>query len=82
MASVTIELDREFEEALKGVAASEHKSAQDLCREVVEGFLRQRLVQTRISDRDRYSAMRKLIGMVKDGPIDASIHHDYGPGSR
>ncbi len=79
---VTIELDREFEEALKGVVASEHKSAQDLCREVVEGFLRQRLAQARSPETDRYSAMRKMIGMVKEGPTDASIHHDWRAGEK
>ena len=76
MTRVTIELNREFEEALEGVAASEHKSAQDLCREVVEGFLRQRLAQARSPEMDRYSVMRKMIGMVKEGPKDASIQHD------
>ena len=76
MTRVTIELNREFEEALEGVAASEHKSVQDLCREVVEGFLRQRLAQARGPETDRYSAMRKMIGMVKEGPKDASIQHD------
>jgi len=40
MTRVTIELDRELEEALEGVAAAERKSARELCREVVEGFLR------------------------------------------
>jgi len=82
MTRVTIELEREFEEALKGVAASEHKSAQDLCREVVEGFLRQRLAQAQRHETDRYSAMRKMIGMVKEGPMDASIHHDWRAGEK
>jgi len=82
MTRVTIELDREFEEALEGVAASEHKSAQELCREVVEGFLRQRLAQARNPETDRYSAMRKMIGTVKAGPTDASIHHDWRAGEK
>jgi hypothetical protein len=82
MTRVTIELDREFEDALQGVAASEHKSAQDLCREVVEGFLRQHIAQARGSETDRYSAMRKMIGMVKEGPTDASIHHDWRAGEK
>jgi hypothetical protein len=82
MTRVTIELDREFEEALEGVAASERKSAQDLCREVVERFLRQRLAQARSPETDRYSAMRKMIGIVKEGPTDASIHHDWRAGEK
>jgi hypothetical protein len=82
MTRVTIELDREFEEALQGAAASEHKSAQDLCREVVEGFLRQRLAQARGPETDPYSPMRKMIGMIKQGPTDASIHHDWRAGEK
>jgi|GEM_PF-1436966 len=82
MTRVTIELDRELEEALEGVAAAERKSARELCREVVEGFLRQRLAQARSPETDRYSAMRKMIGMVKEGPTDASIHHDWRAGEK
>ncbi len=82
MTSVTIELNGKTERALKGVAASEHKSAQDLCREMMEGLLRQRLVQGRNPETDRYSAMRKLIGMVKEAPRDASILHDWRAGER
>jgi len=82
MTRVTIELDRELEEALEGVAASEHKSAQQICREVVEGFLRRRLAQARGPETDRYSSIRKMIGMVKEGPADASIHHDWRAGDK
>ena len=57
--------------------------AQDLCREVVEGFLRQYLAQARSPETDWYSAMRKMIGMVKEGPTtDASIHHDWRAGEK
>ena len=80
MASVTIELDREMEEVLEEIAASEQKSAQDLCREAVEQFLRERGPLTRGPESDRYSALRRMIDLVKDGPTDASIHHDLRPG--
>ena len=73
---------RVLRKLLEGVAASEHKSAQELCREVVEGFLRQRLAQARSPETDRYSAIRKMIGMVKEGPTDASIHHDCALGEK
>jgi hypothetical protein len=80
MASVTIELDRELEEVLEEIAASEQKSAQDLCREAVERFLRERDPRARGPESDRYSVLRRMIGLVKEGPTDASIHHDLRPG--
>jgi hypothetical protein len=78
--SLTIELAPELEEALEGLAAAEHKSAQELCREVVEGFLRQRLARTERLKPDRFSALRKMVGMVREGPKDSSIRHDRRDG--
>jgi hypothetical protein len=80
MISVTIELDQDLEEVLEKIAACEQKSAQDLCREAVVQFLRERVSPDRLPHRDRYAAFRKMIGLVKKGPTDASVHHDFRTG--
>jgi hypothetical protein len=30
-------------------------------------------------DADRYASLRRLIGLVPDGPSDASVRHDHRP---
>jgi hypothetical protein len=76
MATVTIELDDETARLLWDLAAAENRSTQDVCLEALDRFLKSqgRIAQTPVAD--RHASLRKMIGLVKEGPTDASIVHD------
>jgi hypothetical protein len=80
MTTVTIELDHELEEVLEGLAASERKTTQQVCREALEAHLLRRVAPSSGQGADRNSALSRMIGMVKKGPADASTHHDRRAG--
>jgi hypothetical protein len=80
MARVMIELDAAQEQRLQEIAAAEQRSEEDLCREAVEQFLSSHAHLDAEPSTDPYEPFRKMIGLVKEGPTDASEHHDLRPG--
>jgi hypothetical protein len=76
MATVTIELDDETARLLRDLAAAESRSTQEVCLEALDRFLHSQGRTPRAPVADRHSALRKMIGLVKEGPSDASIVHD------
>lgn len=80
MTRVLIELDEHQTRDLQELANAERRSTEDLCREAIANFLRNRIDSTSThGPADRYSAFRKMIGLVKAGPTDASGRHDRRP---
>jgi hypothetical protein len=79
MPKMSIELTADQERKLREIAAAERKSEEELCLEAVEGFLKARGCAD-VQAPDRYEPLRKMIGLVKEGPTDASVHHDLRPG--
>jgi hypothetical protein len=77
---VLIELDAEQERRLRDLAAEVRRSEQDLCLEAVERYLEAHGRSGGEAGRDRYGPFRKMIGLVRGGPTDASIAHDVRPG--
>jgi hypothetical protein len=80
MARVMIELDEAQEQRLQEIAAAEQRSEEDLCREAVEQFLKSHIHLDAEPSADPYEPLMKMIGLVEEGPTDASVHHDLRPG--
>jgi hypothetical protein len=81
MAQLTIELDAEQEKLLEEIAATEHRSAEELCLEALDTFLQSRRTPANGAGKDPYAAFRKMIGLAGEGgPTDSSIYHDFRPG--
>jgi hypothetical protein len=80
MPRIVIELDTSQQRRLQAIASAERKSEADLCLEAVERFLQARERAVADTDSDAYEPLRKMIGLVKEGPTDASVHHDVRPG--
>lgn len=76
MSEVIIGLDEEQERLLQEIAKKEHRSVQDLCREAVTDLLQRSGRANRNPPPNRYEALERMIGLAKQGPSDASIHHD------
>jgi hypothetical protein len=79
MATVTIQLDEGQERKLHALAAASKRSEQDLCREAVEEYLGKQDNVASNGAPDAQAALRKMIGLVPDGPMDASARHDVRP---
>jgi hypothetical protein len=80
MTRLYIELDEHQAQRLRELASVVRKSKQDLCREALESFLQGHERPTRGASPKGYAALRKMIGLVKDGPTDMSVVHDIRPG--
>lgn len=80
MTRIVIELDADQQERLQRIAEAERRSPQELGREAVEQFLRSRAIPSSGPSSDPYAALRAMVGLVKGGPTEASIHHDRRPG--
>ena len=80
MATLTIEIDDDLETRLRAVAAADRVSAEDVFREALDRFLRARGLPGRGTASDRREALLGMIGLVKGGPTDASVHHGPRPG--
>ncbi len=81
MSTVSIELDDEQARRLKELAASVRRSEQDLCRDAVQQYLKER-VGSGNGEKDKdagYAALRAMIGLVRNGPTDLSVEHDHRP---
>ena len=75
MTHVVIELDEAQDRILRHRAAEEKRTPQDLCREAVARYLGEITPE----GPDRYESFRRMIGLVPDGPTDASVRHDHRP---
>lgn len=81
MAQLTIELDEKQERLLEEIAATEQRSAEELCLEALDRFLQTRRSPLREAGQDPYEPLLKMIGLAgKGGPTDSSIYHDIRPG--
>ena len=80
MTKVYIELDEEQAQRLRELASVVRKSEQDLCREALEAYLQGYEWPTRGAGPKGHAALRKMIGLVVDGPTDMSVVHDLRPG--
>ena len=75
MTRIVVELDEAQDRLLQRRAAEERRTPQDLCREALLRYL----VGGSSEESDRYEPFRRMIGLVADGPTDASIRHDLRP---
>ena len=80
MTKVYIELDEEQAQRLRELASVVRKSEQDLCREALESYLQGHLQSTREAGPKGHAALRRMIGLVADGPTDTSVTHGARPG--
>jgi hypothetical protein len=80
MSKVTIELDSDQIGRLQELAASEQKTEEELCQEAVQHFLAAHALRQNGPTSDGYNSLSKMIGLVEDGPADASIQHDLRTG--
>ncbi len=75
MTRVVIELDEAEDRILRHRAAEEKRTPQELCREAVARYLGDLAPEIR----DRYEPFRRMVGLVVDGPTDASVRHEHQP---
>lgn len=81
MTTVSIELDEAERQQLRDLAAAEGRAEPEICREALRAYLhRHGRIGPKPSPAEGYAALRELIGLVEEGPTDASIVHDYRPG--
>ena len=80
MASVTIELDDATERLIRSIADDEQRSTQEICLEALDQLVQSRKRMNREGRRDPHPALLAMIGLVKQGPTDASVTHDIRPG--
>ena len=80
MTKLVLELDTERERRLRNAAAHTHKSEAEVCRDALDSYLRGQPEEDEPLSEEAYEPFMKMIGMVKDGPVDGSIYHDVRPG--
>jgi hypothetical protein len=80
MSKLVLELPPEQRERLHALAAAQRRSEEEICLEALDRFLATQLGADRDSTDDGDEALLEIIGLVKDGPEDASVYHDIRPG--
>jgi hypothetical protein len=82
MSSLVIELDDRRSAQLRRLAEERRRGPRDLAREAVEHFLEEGggVPSPVVDAADPFAPLRAMIGLVPDGPSDASTHHDTRPG--
>jgi predicted transcriptional regulator len=80
MSTVSIELDEEQARKLRDLAAEVRRPEQELCREALEKYLQEHGTQERGESLIDRPALQAMIGLVKHGPTDLSVEHDYRRG--
>ena len=73
---ILVELESDEEQRLRDLAERENRPAEDLCRDAVLVYLKER----DLAHPDPFVHLRGIIG-IAHGPFDdGSIHHDLRPG--
>ena len=78
--TVSIELDEEQVRKLRELAEEVRRPEQELCREALEQYLREHQRPELREGLTGRSALLAMIGLVKAGPTNLSIDHDYHRG--
>lgn len=77
MASIVIHLGYQLEKQLQEVASTEGVSVEQLCTRAVTDLLRRHADSVPgASDEDPYAPLQRMVGLVREGPADASVRHD------
>ena len=79
MKRVVVELDEGQAQRLREHAVDAGISEQELCREALESYLQGREPLEREPRPAGHEALRRMIGLVVQGPTDASVAHDVNP---
>jgi hypothetical protein len=79
MVEVTIHLNDEQQERARAIAVAERKSEQDIYRDAISAYLMTAADSGAEPSEADYEPLRKMLGMVEDGPSDLSVTHDLRP---
>lgn len=79
MSRLVLELPPEQRERLQAVANAQQRSEEEICIEALDQFLQNAEPVEPGRDSEARELLLGLIGLVKDGPTDASIYHDIRP---
>ncbi len=78
MTRLVIELDEGRGRKLQDLAVRSRRTEADLCREAIDRLLLER--EATATTAEGLEALRRLIGLVPDGPTHSAQQHDWTPG--
>lgn len=80
MQQVMIRINEEWEHRLKEKAAAEHRTEEEIVLEAIRRYLHPAESDPGKTAIQPYEPLRRMIGLIKDGPTEASVRHDWREG--